>query len=74
MYALFDGAEVFKCENFQATRNKLAAELTAHIFLGVCNHILTCPCDASGIVIKLDARGEIAGVFFKLSRGTAIVE
>jgi len=29
---------------------------------------LTRPCDACGIVIKLDARGEMAGVFFKLSR------
>jgi len=68
MRALLNGAEVLDREYFESTWNELTAEIAAGIFLGVCEHFLPRPSNTTRVVIKLNVRREIAGVFLKLPR------
>ena|SRR5688572_21815546 len=72
--ALRNGAEVLDRENLESVRDKLTAEIAAHMFLRVREHVLARPGDTAIVVIELDVGREIAGVPLKLLRDAAMVE
>ena len=74
MGTLLNGTEVLDWEYFESAWNELAAEIAAHMLLCVCKHVLPRPSDTTRVVIELNVRREIGGVFLKLLRGAAIVE
>ena len=74
MRALLNGAEILDWEYFESAWNGLAAEITTHMLLCVCEHFLPRPRDTTRVVIELNVRREIAGVLLKLLWRAAVVE
>ena len=74
MRSLRDGTKILNWKNLQSARNELTTKVATHIFRRVGKHMLPRPSDATGIVIKLNVRREVAGVPLKLLWRTTVVE